>query len=119
MGEGYVTGFDAVGHECLLNIKVEKAGAYILKIRYNTSSYQTIDFLVNGKMREKLKLGKAEQVYATWTEMSLFAWLKAGDNTVAFRSSAAGESVGVNLDRLSLAWYSSVPGSLPNCSPAD
>jgi hypothetical protein len=116
-GGGYVTGFDAAGDECLFKVKAEKAGAYILKIRYNTRQCQKMDFLVNGTFREKLKLGKSEQGYATWTEMSLFAWLEAGDNTVAFRCGAAGESADVNLDSLSLAFYSDAPGSLQDCSP--
>jgi hypothetical protein len=116
-GGGYVTGLDALGDECLFKVKVEKAGAYILKIRYNTRKYQTMDFVVNGTLREKLKLGKSEQVYATWTERSLFAWLEAGDNTIAFQCAAAGEAADVNLDSLSLAFYSDVPGSLPDCRP--
>jgi hypothetical protein len=49
--------------------------------------------------------------------MSLAAWLEAGQNTVAFRGGATGESADVNLDRLSLAWYSAAPGSLPDCRP--
>lgn len=118
-GDGYAAGFDAAGDQCLFKVKAEKAGAYILNIRYNTRQYQALEFVVNGKVREKLKLGKSEQVYATWTKMSMFAWLEAGENAVAFRCGAAGEAADVNLDSLSLAFYSDVPGSLPGCGAAD
>jgi hypothetical protein len=116
-GSGYVTGFDAVGDQCMFHVDVIKTGAYILNVRYNTSQYQTIDFVVNGTFREKLKFGKSEQIYATWTEMSVFAWLEKGKNTIVFKSDTAKAAEELNLDRLSLAFYSNVPNSLPNCSP--
>jgi hypothetical protein len=116
-GKGYVTGFDA-GDQCLFRVSVKNTGAYILNVRYNATSSQRMDILVNGAPLGKTTLGKSGKVDTAWADMSFFAWMKSGENTIAFRCGAAGEAADVNLDRLALAFYSDVPGSLPDCAPA-
>jgi hypothetical protein len=110
-GRGYVSGFDNTGDQCAFRVSVEKRGAYLMKIRYNTREYRHVDLIVNGKLVEKLKLGKSEQVYAKWTEMSLFAWLQRGENLISFRADDSGMSQGLSLDSLSVALYSEEPQS--------
>lgn len=115
-GSGYATGFTSVGSKSQFNVNATTAGAYIMKIRYNTNAYQSINCYVNGSMIQTLKLGKSEQVYNTWTDMTIFAWLQSGNNTVTFQYDT-GNTGNLNLDKLSLALYSTTSGSLPNCYP--
>ncbi|QGQ99716.1 DUF4185 domain-containing protein [Paenibacillus psychroresistens] len=115
-GSGYVTGFDSVGDKAEFTVNAATAGSHILKIRYNTSAYQSISFYVNGVKLDTLKLGKSQQVYATWTELTMFAWLTAGNNTITYKYDS-GNSGNVNLDKLSLALYSTTPGLLPGPYP--
>jgi hypothetical protein len=58
---------------------------------------------VNGKGRGQLLLGKSEQTYATWTDISLVTWLEIGTNRIALQCDDAVGSV--NLDKLTLALY--------------
>lgn len=115
-GSGYVTGFDTVGDKCQFTVNAGSTGAYILKFRYNTNAYQQLSCYVNGVHKEDLKLGAAEQMYATWTEYTLFAWLNSGSNTVTFQYDS-GDSGNVNLDSLKFALYSTTAGSLPGANP--
>ena len=103
-GTGYVTGLDTVGRQCQFTFTNLVAGQYVVQFRYDTSAYRNLGFYVNGKSRGPLKLGKSEQTYATWTDISFLAWLGAGTNVIALRCDDAG--VNVNLDRLSIALYS-------------
>ncbi len=103
-GSGYVTGLDAIGKRCEFTFNVGTGGVYILRFRYNTSAYRDLGLHVNHQSRGLLKLGKSEQVYATWTDMSVLTWLTAGTNLIALQCDDA--SGNVNLDKLSLALYS-------------
>lgn len=114
-GSGYVTGFDTVGDKCQFNVNVSTSGAYIMKVRYNTTGDRIVSCYVNGIPLEKLKLGYSEE-YGIWTDMTVFAWLQSGNNTVTVQYDT-GDSGNLNLDNLSLALYSTTPGSLPDCYP--
>jgi hypothetical protein len=115
-GKGYVKGFDKVGDKCRFNVTPKKSGAYIIKIRYNTNTYQKLSCYVNGTYLEDLKLSQSEQNYATWTEYTIFTWLNRGKNTIDFKYLSV-DSRNVNLDELSMALYSTKGGSLPGCYP--
>jgi len=103
-GTGYVTGIDVAGDQCLFAFDVADAGVYDIQFRYNTSGYRNISLYVNGQRRSILKLGKSEQVYATWTSTSALTFLNAGQNQIALRCEDA--SGNVNLDKLSIALFS-------------
>ncbi len=103
-GTGYVSGLDAIGKKCEFTFKVGATGVYIIQFRHNTSAYRNLGLYVNGQGRGLLKLGKSEQVYATWTTMSVLTWLEGGTNRIALQCDDA--SGNVNLDKLSLALYS-------------
>ena len=98
-GSGYVTGFDGPQDKCVFSVTVSGSGTYILKIRYNTRKYHSVDLVVNGARLETLRLGRSEQQYATWTEMSVLAWLEDGDNTIGFVSATAQASIPHRLDQ--------------------
>ena len=103
-GTGYVSGLDAIGDKCEFAFNVTAAGQYIVQIRYNTSTYRNLGFYVNSQGRGQLKLGKSEQTYATWTDISLLTWLEGGTNQITLQCD---DAVGnVNLDKVSLALYS-------------
>jgi hypothetical protein len=103
-GTGYVTGLDALGKQCEFGFNISTAGVHLIQFRYNTSAYRNFGLYVNGEARGMLKLGKSEQVYATWSAMSALTWLSSGTNRIALRCVDA--SGNVNLDNLSLALYS-------------
>ncbi len=103
-GSGYVSGLDAIGDKCEFAFVAAVAGQYLVQVRYNTSAYRNLGFYVNGKGRGQLLLGKSEQTYATWTDISLVTWLEAGTNRITLQCD---DAVGnVNLDKVSLALYS-------------
>jgi hypothetical protein len=104
-GSGYVTGFDAAGKCVTVGYQAATNGLYLIKLRYNTSAYQTLGFYANSNRVEELALGKSEQDYATWTEYSLLASLNAGSNSLSL-SYDAQSTGGCNLDTLSIAYYS-------------
>jgi hypothetical protein len=103
-GTGYVSGLDAIGKKCEFTFIVPVAGAYILKLRYNTSAYRNLGLFVDSQQRSVLKLGKSQQVYATWTEMSTITWLDSGTNHVGLE--CIDNSGNVNLDKVSVGLYS-------------
>jgi hypothetical protein len=103
-GAGYVTGIDAIGDQCQFTFDVADAGVYIIQFRYNTSAYRNISLYVNGQRRSILKLGKSEQVYATWTSASAITLLNAGANQIALRCEDT--SGNVNVDSMTIALYS-------------
>ncbi|MCU0916885.1 MAG: carbohydrate-binding protein [Planctomycetes bacterium] len=105
LGVAYVTGFDVRGDEAQFIYTAARAGTYLVKLRYNTSAYQSIGCYVNGNRVTSLKLGKSEQNYATWTEYSLLAVMTAGSNSIAFRYDDLSTGK-CNLDSVSLAFYS-------------
>jgi hypothetical protein len=102
-GTGYVSGLDSVGDKCEFTFQIPISGVYIILFRYNTTAYQNIGLYVDGQNRGTLKLGNSEQVYATWTDLSVITWLGAGTNVIGLQSVESGN---VNLDYLSLALYS-------------
>jgi len=103
-GSGYVSGLDTVGKKCEFTFNLATAGVYVLQFRYDTSAYRNLGLYVNGQSRGVLKLGKSEQVYATWTSMSALSWLSGGTNRIALQCV---DNLGnVNLDNFSLALYS-------------
>lgn len=103
-GTGYVADPGLPGDECRFTVNLPTAGGYIIHLRYDTSGYRDLGFLVNGQRRGTVKLGKSEQVYATWTERSLLTWLDSGSNTLTFRCEQSQGAV--NFDQLTLALYS-------------
>lgn len=101
---GYVSGLDSIGKKCNFNFQIATAGVYLIQFRYNTSAYRNLGLYVNGQSRGTLKLGKSEQVYATWTTLSSITWLGAGTNVIGLQCI---DSLGnINLDYLALALYS-------------
>lgn len=115
-GSGYVEGFDAAGDKISFKVNAEKAGAYILKFRYRTDDPQKLTLTVNDTYQGLLRLGRSEQKYTNWTEITAFAWLNQGDNDVSV-SMGFGDTGNVLLDNLKVALYSEEEGSLPNCTP--
>jgi len=102
-GRGYVS-LDAVGKKCEFTFKMAAAGTYIVNFRYNTEGYGRFGLGVNGKERARVELGKSEQPYATWTEMSILARFDIGTNRLRLECE---DNVGkINLDRLSIALWS-------------
>lgn len=109
-GTGYVSGLNSIGKKCEFAFLIQTAGVYLIQFRYDTSAYRNLGLYVNGQSRGTLKLGKSEQVYATWTQLSLVTWLTAGTNVIGLQCV---DSLGnINLDYLALALYSTntVPG---------
>lgn len=103
-GTGYVSGLDSIDKKCEFTFTLGSAGVYLMQFRYDTSGYRNLGFYVNGRQRSVLKLGKSEQVYATWTSLSLLTWLGAGTNVIGLQCV---DSLGnINLDNFSLALYS-------------
>jgi hypothetical protein len=102
-GSGYVSGLSAIGDKCEFAFEAAAAGQYMVQARYNTSAYRNLGFYVNGKGRGQLLLGKSEQTYATWTDISLVTWLASGTNRIALQCDDAVGSV--NLDKVTLALY--------------
>jgi len=115
-GSGYVTGLDAIGDSLTLSPSVSETGAYIVKFRYHTTSSTSLSWSVNGARQASLPIGRSVQTYTTWTEMSIFAWLTAGSNAITF-SVDPGDPGNVDIDSMSLAFYSAVPDSLPGARP--
>jgi hypothetical protein len=105
-GTGFVTGFDSVSDNCKFNVTADSAGIYMLNIRYHTNdSMQILNWYVNNIFQGTLKIGKSEQIYATWTNLSFFAYLPVGKNTISFQPHQ--RFIGdVGLDELSVALYS-------------
>jgi hypothetical protein len=102
-GSGYVSGMSNIGDKCDFAFAAAAAGQYIVQVRYNTGAYRNLGFYVNGKSRGPLLLGKSEQTYATWTDISLVTWLASGTNLITLQCD---DSVGsVNLDKVMLALY--------------
>ena len=116
-GAGYVEGFDATGDKVSFKVNADKAGAYILKFRYRTEAPQKLTLTVNDTYQGLLRLGRSEQKYTNWTEITAFAWLNKGTNDVSV-SMGFGDTGSVLLDNLKVALYSEEEGSLPNCAPA-
>jgi hypothetical protein len=108
-GSGYVSGLSAIGDKCEFAFDAATAGQYLLQVRYNTSAYRNLGFYVNGKGRGQLLLGKSEQTYATWTDISLVTWLESGTNRIALRCDDAVGSV--NVDKVTLALYTTTVAS--------
>jgi len=108
-GSGYVTSFDTVGDKSQFNATVSSTGAYILKFRYNTAADKTISLYVNGVKKQQLLLGNSTQTTLglTWQDITAFAWLTSGSNTVTVQYDS-GDSGNLNLDSLKLALYSTV-----------
>jgi len=103
-GAGYVSGLDAIGKKCEFSFQIGTSGVYLIQFRYDTSGYRNLGFYVTGQSRGALKLGKSEQVYATWTQLSLVTWLEQGPNVIGLQCV---DSLGnINLDYLALALYS-------------
>lgn len=103
-GAGYVSGLNALGKKCEFTFAIQTPGIYLLQFRYDTSAYRNLGLYVNGQSRGTLKLGKSEQTYATWTQMSAVCWLGAGTNVIGLQCV---DSLGnINLDYLALALYS-------------
>jgi len=118
-GTGYVTGFSQSGAACSFNVNVEASGVYMLNLRYDTNAHETISCYVNGAKIQRLALGDSEQVYTTWTDFTLLAWLNSGSNTISLQQDPD-DSGNINLDKLSIAFYSADPSSLPTAnSPAE
>ncbi len=115
-GSSYVTSFNTIGDKVTFTASIANAGAYILKMRYNTTDHQIIGFYVNGNKVGDVKLGKSEQTDITWTEVTMFAWLTSGSNTIAFQLDSSNTG-NLNVDHLKLALYSTVPESLPGATP--
>lgn len=115
-GSGYVAGFDITGDKCKFTVNVANTGDYIFKVRYNTTAHQTISVYINGIFKEQLKLGKSEQVYADWTDITFFSSLNNGNNTITIQKDS-NDSGALNLDSIKLALYSTTLGSLPGCNP--
>src|SRR5579864_9174535 len=76
-GSGYVSGLSSIGKKCEFSFQIGTAGVYLIQFRYDTSAYRNLGLYVNGQARGTLKLGKSEQVYATWTTLSVITWLGA------------------------------------------
>ncbi len=109
-GSGYVSGLNSPGKKCEFTFEIATPGVYIIQFRYNTTNNQNLGLYVNGQSRETLQLGTSEQVYATWTSMSAMTWLAGGTNLIGLQ--CVDSSGNINLDSLSLAFYSSntIPG---------
>lgn len=115
-GTGYVSGLDSIGKKCEFNFQIGTSGVYLIKFRYDTSGYRNLGLTINGQSRGPLKLGKSEQVYATWTELSLVTWLWQGANVIGLQCV---DSLGnINLDWLALALYSTNASPGVKLSPA-
>lgn len=115
-GSGYVTSLDATGDKVSLSPTVSTTGAYLVKFRYHTTASTSLSWYLNGARQASLPIGKSVQNYSTWTDMSIFAWLTAGSNTISF-SVDSGDAGNVDLDSLSLAFYSATADSLPGTHP--
>ncbi|MBL8026703.1 MAG: carbohydrate-binding protein [Fibrobacteres bacterium] len=105
-GSGYVGGLDAPGDSCVFTVAAAKSGGYLLKLRYHTTGYRLLALDINGKEARVLRVGKSEQTYAVWSELSMAVVLDSGVQTLAFR--CPGEISGaVDIDFLDISFYSS------------
>jgi hypothetical protein len=84
-GTGYVSGLNSIGKKCEFGFPIENAGVYVIQFRYDTGGYRNLGLSVNRQPRGTLKLDKSEQVYATWTALSLVTWLEAGTNVIGLQ----------------------------------